>query len=96
MGKQPAVYIMANKRNGTLSTGVTANLTARVWQHKEGIADGFTEQYDLRALVDAEQHKDMASAIEREKQIKEWKRRWKLALIEQHNPKWRDLYEDFI
>ena len=92
--KQPAVYLLASKRNGTLYTGVTSNLAARVWQHKNNLVEGFTNKYHVHMLVYYEMHQDMASAILREKQIKGWKRKWKLNLIEKFNPDWRDLYED--
>ena len=92
--KQPAVYILGNRRNGTLYTGVTSNLPARVWQHKSNVSEGFTKTYGVRTLVYFELHEDMASAISREKQIKNWQRKWKLELIEKQNPTWRDLYEE--
>ena len=92
--KQPAVYIMASKRNGTLYTGVTSNLPQRVWQHREGILPGFTEKYDCKLLVWYEAHTEMIYAIAREKQIKGGSRKKKLKLIETLNPNWRDLYED--
>ncbi|AMO71751.1 endonuclease [Sphingorhabdus sp. M41] len=92
--KQPAVYIMTNKRNGTLYTGVTSKLPQRVWQHREGIADGFTKRYGCKMLVWFEMHETMEAAILREKQIKAGSRKKKLALIEAFNPQWRDLYED--
>ena len=91
--KQPAVYIMANKRNGTLYTGVTSNLPQRAWQHREGAADGFTRRYGCKLLVWFEMAPGMESAILREKQIKGGSRAKKLALIEKNNPDWRDLYE---
>jgi len=91
--KLPAVYIMANKRNGTLYTGVTSNLVQRAWQHREGLLPGFTTRYGCKLLVWYERHDDMTSAIEREKQIKAGSRRKKLALIEGSDPDWRDLYE---
>jgi putative endonuclease len=94
--KQPAVYIMANRRNGTLYTGVTSNLSQRVWQHREGIIPGFTMRYACKLLVWYEEHEDMTTAIAREKQIKASSRRKKLALIEAQNPDWRDLYHDLI
>ena len=87
---------MASKRNGTLYTGVTGNLAARVDQHKHDNAEGFTKKYGVHTLVYVEQHEDMQSAIEREKQIKKWHRQWKLELIESQNPDWRDLSEDMI
>ena len=89
--KQPAVYILASHRNGTLYTGVTSNLVARIWQHKNDVVEGFTKKYGIHTLVYYEVHGDMQSAIKREKQIKKWKRAWKLALIEKQNPTWRDL-----
>ena len=94
--KQPCVYLMASKRNGTLYTGVTTNLEQRVWQHKEGLVDGFTKKYGVKHLVWYEPHETMNSAIVREKTIKEWRRVWKLDLIEQTNPTWRDLYDDLL
>jgi putative endonuclease len=94
--KEPAVYIMANKRNGTLYTGVTSNLLKRAWEHREGVSPGFTKRYGCKLLVWYERHDVMTSAIEREKQIKGGSRKKKLALIEASNPKWRDLYEGII
>jgi putative endonuclease len=88
------VYILASCRNGTLYVGVTSQLVQRVWQHKEGLADGFTKQYGLKTLVWYEQHDTAESAITREKQIKKWERRWKVGLIEAENPYWNDLYDD--
>jgi putative endonuclease len=90
----PAVYIMASQRNGTSYTGVTSSLMQRSWQHREGVTPGFTKQHGVKILVWFEQHGTMESAITREKQIKAWKRDWKLALFEGDNPKWRDLAED--
>jgi putative endonuclease len=92
--KQPAVYIMANKRNGTLYAGVTSDLVARVYQHREGAVPGFTARYGCKVLVWYERHDDMAGAIAREKQIKAGSRHKKLRLIEALNPDWRDLYAD--
>ena len=92
MNKQPAVYILASKRNGTLYTGVTSDLAKRIWEHKNRMVEGFTKRYDVHHLVWYELHETMESAIQREKQIKEWKRKWKLELIESANPNWRDLY----
>ncbi len=94
--KQPCVYIMASKRNGTLYTGVTSNLVERVWQHKEGGVEGFSKKYGCKLLVWYEPHSTMQSAIEREKQIKAGSRKKKMALIEEHNPTWRDLYEELL
>lgn len=90
--KQPCVYLLASQRNGTLYVGVTSNLVQRVWQHKEGVADGFTKRYGVKSLVWYEVHESMESAIAREKAIKEWQRAWKLTLIEKMNPDWADLY----
>ncbi|MES2136175.1 MAG: GIY-YIG nuclease family protein [Pseudomonadota bacterium] len=92
--KKPAVYIVASKRNGTLYTGVTSNLVARVWQHRNGAADGFTKRYGCKMLVWFELAGDMHGAISREKQIKAGSRARKLALIESANPSWRDLWDD--
>jgi putative endonuclease len=92
--KQPAVYIMANKRNGTLYTGVTSNLGQRVWQHREGVADGFSKRYGCKTLVWFERHETMDVAIGREKAIKGGSRAKKLALIEAMNPDWKNLFED--
>ncbi len=94
--KQPCVYIMASKRNGTLYTGVTSNLVQRVWQHKEGRVEGFSKKYGCKLLVWYEPHSTMQSAIEREKQIKAGSRKKKMALIEGNNPNWRDLYEELL
>ena len=86
------VYILASKRNGTLYIGVTSDLVQRVWQHKNKQTDGFTKDYDVHILVWYEVHQDISSAILREKQLKEWKRIWKLRIIENMNPDWQDLY----
>jgi len=96
VSKQPAVYILASKRNGTLYIGVTSDLVKRMWEHKSNLVDGFTKRYGVHDLVWYELHENMASAIEREKKIKEWKRVWKLELIENQNPDWRDLYNSII
>ena len=93
---QPATYIMASGRNGTLYVGVTSNLLQRVWQHRESVVDGFTRQYNIKALVWYELHPTMESAISREKAMKAWQRAWKLALIESENPGWRDLWADIL
>ncbi len=92
--KQPAIYIMANKPNGTLYTGVTSNLIQRIWQHKQGFVQGFTKKYHIKTLVYFETCEDMKSAIEREKQIKAGSRKKKIELIVSINPKWNDLYDD--
>ena len=93
--KQPAVYIMTNRRNGTIYTGVTSDLVQRIWQHKQGIK-GFSARYDCKLLVWYEIHEEMLPAIAREKQIKGGSRRKKLALIEAMNPTWADLYESIV
>lgn len=87
------VYIITNKRNGTLYTGVTSDLKKRVWEHKEGVIDGFSKKYGLKSLVWFEVHDDIEEAIRREKRIKKWERKWKLRMIEEKNSGWRDLYE---
>lgn len=93
MEKDFHVYILASDRNGTLYVGVTSNLVQRIWQHRNDEIEGFTKRYRVHRLVWFESQPDAISAITREKQIKEWKRAWKLALIEAGNPQWRDLYE---
>ena len=94
MSRRPCVYILASQRNGTLYVGVTSNLAQRVWQHKQDEAEGFTHRYRVHTLLWYEPQPSMEVAITREKQIKEWKRAWKLRLIEESNPRWRDLYDD--
>jgi putative endonuclease len=94
--KQPCVYILASRRNGTLYIGVTSDVVRRVWQHRSGAIDGFTAQYGVHRLVYAEFHATMVDAIHREKCLKVWRRVWKLRLIEEGNPQWRDLYDDFV
>lgn len=91
---QPCVYIMASKRNGTLYTGVTSDIAMRAWMHKQGRGSKFCAKYRVHKLVWLEFHETMDTAITREKRIKEWKRAWKLELIEERNPDWRDLYDD--
>lgn len=88
------IYILASERNGTLYTGVTSDLIKRVYEHKNGMADGFTKKYGVKTLVWFEKAEDAIVAIQREKQIKKWERKWKLQLIEEMNPEWRDLYND--
>ena len=90
------VYILASKRNGTLYTGVTSNLIKRTWQHKQKIAEGFTKKYNITRLAYFEEYSDPKEAIKREKNIKAWKRKWKLDLIEEKNPNWEDLYDKII
>jgi putative endonuclease len=96
MEKRGFVYTMASARNGTLYIGVTSDLVARVWQHREGVADGFTRKYGCKTLVWFEPFGDIELAIRREKQMKEWKRLWKLRLIEELNPDWNDLFESLL
>jgi len=91
---QPAVYLMANKRNGALYTGVTSDLPKRTWEHREGVIEGSTKRYGCKLLVWYELHSTMEYAIAREKQIKGGSRKKKLALIEAQNPQWRDLFAE--
>jgi len=93
---QPTTYIMASEKRGTLYIGVTSNLIQRVWQHKQGIAEGFSQRYGTKSLVYFEQHESMESAILREKQMKKWRRQWKLNLIAEQNPDWDDLWESIL
>ena len=88
------VYILASKRNGTLYIGVTSDLIRRVCEHKNDLIEGFTKKYQIHQLVYYEQTNDVREAITREKQMKKWKRSWKIELIEEHNPEWKDLYDD--
>ena len=94
--KSPCVYIIASQRNGTLYTGVTSDLIKRIWEHKNELVEGFTKKYRVYRLIYFELHPDMDSAITREKQIKKWNRKWKLRLIEEHNPDWNDLYQELL
>jgi len=96
MAKQPAVYILASKPNGTLYIGVTSDLAKRVWEHKNDSVEGFTKKYGVHRLVYYELHDDMPAAITREKQVKKWNRAWKLELIEKQNPGWNDLWEGIL
>jgi putative endonuclease len=96
MRKFPCVYLLASRRRGTLYVGVTSDLTKRVWEHKNGLADGFTKKYQVHMLVWYEPYETMETAIQREKGIKKWNRSWKLALIEKTNPSWKDLFNDII
>jgi putative endonuclease len=93
VAKHPCVYILASRRNGTLYTGVTGNIANRVMLHKQGKGSAFTRKYGVTRLVWYEFHEDFGFAIEREKRIKNWRRAWKLELIEATNPDWEDLYE---
>ncbi|MBF0267421.1 MAG: GIY-YIG nuclease family protein [Alphaproteobacteria bacterium] len=88
------IYIMTNKPNGTLYVGVTNNLARRAWEHREGVADSFTKRYSLRRLVYAERHDDIRTALQREKNIKHWPRAWKVKLILDVNPDWKDLHDE--
>ncbi len=94
--KQPAVYILASGRNGTLYVGVTSDLIKRIWQHRNDCAPGFTERHAVYTLVFYEMHASMEDAIGREKRLKKWNRLWKLRLIEELNPEWRDLWQDIL
>jgi putative endonuclease len=91
--KQYYVYILASERNGTLYTGVTSDLAGRVYEHRNGLVEGFTKKYKIHRLVWYEAHESADSAIKREKQVKDWKREWKLQCIDKSNPFWDDLYE---
>ena len=94
--KKPAVYILANKKHGTLYIGVTANLLKRIWEHKQNSVPSFTTKYRIHLLVYYESHENMLSAISREKALKNWKRTWKITLIEKQNPCWHDLYRTIL
>lgn len=93
---QPCVYILASKRNGTLYIGVTSDVVKRVWEHKNDFVESFTKRYSVHTLVWYEAHETMESAITREKALKNWKRAWKLELIEASNPGWRDRYAEVV
>lgn len=88
------IYILASKKNGTLYIGVTSNLQKRVWEHKNNFVKGFTEKYNVHLLVYYEQFENIEQAIIKEKQLKKWKRYWKIKLINTMNPVWNDLYSD--
>jgi putative endonuclease len=96
MDRQPCVYLLASKQNGTLYTGVTSGLVKRVWEHKNNLVESFTRKYGVHTLVWYEVHETMETAIQREKAIKNWKREWKIKVIEEMNPEWRDLYPDLL
>jgi len=87
------VYIMTNKPSGTLYVGVTSDLPRRIWEHREGVIEGFTKRHGLKLLVDVEHHETIQLAIQREKNIKHWSRAWKIDLIQSMNPGWDDLYD---
>jgi putative endonuclease len=95
MDKTSYVYMLASDRYGTLYLGVTSNLMRRISEHRDGVADGFSKKHRVKLLVWFEVHIDILAAITREKQLKKWNRAWKVALIQQENPCWRDLYDDF-
>jgi putative endonuclease len=94
--KQPAAYILPNKPGGVLYIGVTSDLVKRIWQHRSDAVEGFSRRYRLHELVYFEQFESMIEAINREKELKKWRRAWKVALIERSNAKWRDLWPDLI
>jgi len=96
MERQPCVYLLASKQNGTLYSGVTSALVKRIWEHKNNVVEGFTKKYNVHILVWYEMHETMESAIKREKAIKKWERSWKIEVIEEMNPQWRDLYSDLL
>lgn len=96
MEKGGFVYIMASRRNGTIYIGVTSDLVKRAWEHRNGVTDGFTKKYGCKMLVWFEQGSDIEECIRREKQMKEWKRLWKLRVIEAMNPEWNDLHETLV
>jgi putative endonuclease len=96
VNQQPSAYILASKRNGTLYIGVTSDLAKRIWEHRNNMVEGFTKLYRVHHLVWYELHESMESAIQREKRLKEWKRVWKLELIERTNPDWQDLYNTIV
>lgn len=89
------VYILASKKNGTLYVGITSDLIKRVYQHKNGMISGFTKKYKVNKLMYFEQYEDISEAIKREKQLKGWRRDWKLKLIEDNNPRWEDIFDTF-
>jgi len=90
------VYLITNKPNGVLYVGMTNNIARRAWEHREGVADGFTKRYGLKRVVWVERHDDIRTAIQREKNIKHWSRAWKVRLILEQNPGWADLYDQLI
>jgi len=96
MLREPCTYILASRRQGSLYIGVTSDLAKRVWQHKHDIGGRFTRSYGIHHLVWFERHETMVSAIQREKALKKWLRAWKIRLIEQTNPTWRDLYPELF
>ena len=93
---RPCVYILASRRNGTLYVGVSSDLARRTWEHRNGLASGFTERFGVHRLVHVEVHDTMEDAILREKGLKKWRRAWKIRLIEETNPEWRDLHHEML
>jgi putative endonuclease len=91
-----AVYMMSNRKHGTIYIGVTSKLRQRVWQHREGLIEGFTKKYSLKRIVWYEPHANMIAAIQREKSLKKYGRDWKISLIERENPDWNDLYTALV
>ena len=96
MDKQYYVYILASGKNGTLYIGITSDLIRRIWEHKNGIIEGFSNKYNVDKLVYYEIFDDPENAIKREKRLKSYKRQWKIDLIEKSNPAWKDLYQNII
>lgn len=94
--KQGYVYTLASKKNGTLCIGVTSDLLGRIWQHKNHTYEGFTKKYNVHTLVWYDLFSDITDAIYQEKKMKKWNRAWKIRLIEETNPEWKDLYQDFL
>ena len=90
------VYIVTNKRNGTLYVGVTSQIARRAWEHREGVVEGFTKRYGLKRLVYVEHHDEITNAIQREKRMKSWPQAWKINLIRESNPNWDDLYQKLL
>jgi putative endonuclease len=94
--KQYYVYILASKKNGTLYIGVTSDLVKRIYEHKNNLVEGFSKEYNVHSLVYYELHQEIEKAILREKQMKKWNRKWKMRLIEEKNPEWKDLYNEIV
>ena len=94
--KEFYVYILSNKYRGTLYVGITSNLIKRIWEHKSDLVEGFTKKYQTHQLVYFEKHQDAKTALNREKNLKAWKRNWKIELIEKNNSKWDDLFSEII
>lgn len=94
--KEFYTYILASKKNGTLYIGVTSDLVKRIWEHKNNVTESFTQKYSVHTLVYYEIHSDFDTAVTREKKLKNWRREWKIKLIEENNPDWKDLYEGLL